>query len=161
MPRQHGIHERVVAVQQIEYGAIVANQFADEADRLLKHRLAQIVREGGEAFAVDGVAFLEAAEVEPVAAEFGGEPARAVVFQHPTNLRAQHGIFPQIASGRTRQQRFVGHRRPEEIAQPAGKRVIREGFGKHWAGPAGPAKAGRHRSRGRQRRKVASAFRRT
>ena len=45
---------------------------------LLKH---------GEALAIDRVVFLEAPEIEPVASELGGQPARAFVLQHPADLR--------------------------------------------------------------------------
>ena len=48
---------------------VVADHVLDEPDRLLEHRLAQVVVEAGEALAVDGIVLLEAAEVQPVAGE--------------------------------------------------------------------------------------------
>ena len=100
MLRQNGIGERVVAVQHVEHRAVVANDVADEPDRLLEHRVAQLVAELGKALAIDRVVLVEAAEVEPVASELGGQPARALVLQHPADLGEQHRFVTQLAGGR-------------------------------------------------------------
>jgi hypothetical protein len=64
--------------------------------------------EAGEALAVDGVVLLEAAEVEPVAAELDGQAAGTVVLQHAPGLGGEHlgpvqvagrGVREQLASG--------------------------------------------------------------
>ena len=88
---QHRVHEGVVAVQQIQNRAVVVDQIGEEADRLLEHRLAQLIVEARESLAVHGIEVFEMAEVQPVAAEFRGEAARTIVFQHAAGLREQHG----------------------------------------------------------------------
>ena len=88
---------------------------------------AQLVVEAREPLAVDAVVLLEAAEVEPVAAELGGQAADAVV------AAASAGPAAASTSGRCRSPAAawasssrVGHARPEEVAQPAGQRVVRQ-----------------------------------
>ena len=85
---------------------------------------AQLVAELREALAIDRVVLVEAPEVEPVAAELRGQPARALVFQHAAHLREQHRFVAQIAGGGARRQLGVRHARPQEVAQPARERVI-------------------------------------
>ena len=74
---QHRIDKGIFAVQDVEQRAVVAEEIVHKAHGLLEHGLAQFVGETGEAFAVDGIVFFEAAEIEPVAGEFGGEPRAA------------------------------------------------------------------------------------
>src|ERR1035441_7439474 len=62
-------------------------------------------------------------EIEPVATEFGRQPARALVFHHPAGLRDQDVRPLQIARRRVRQQLLVGHAGPKEITEPAGESV--------------------------------------
>jgi hypothetical protein len=95
-------------------------------DGLLEHRLAQIVVKLGKRSRSTEVDRFEAAEIEPVAAEFGGQPAHAVVFQHAARLRQQHVGPLQIARRGVRQQFLVGHAGPQEITQPAGQFVPAE-----------------------------------
>ena len=102
MLREHGIDERVGAIQHVENRPVVSDHIADEPDRLLEHRLAQLVAELRKALAIDGVVLLEAPEVEPVAGELGGESARPLVFHHPADLGGEDGVLVQIAGGRMR-----------------------------------------------------------
>ena len=79
-----------------------------------------------EPLAIDAVVLLEPAEVEPVAAELGGQAADAVVAQHPPGLGDEHLGPVQVAGGGAGQQLLVGHARPEEVAQAAGQGVVRQ-----------------------------------
>ena len=79
-----------------------------------------------EPLAVDAVVLLEPAEVEPVAAELGGQAADAVVAQHPPGLGDEHLGAVQVAGGGPGEQLVVGHARPEEVAQAAGQGVVRQ-----------------------------------
>ena len=63
---------------------------ADEPDRLLEHRLAQLVGELREALAIDRVVLFEAAEVEPVAAELGRQPRARSSFSIRRTCAMQH-----------------------------------------------------------------------
>ena len=83
---------------------IALDQVDEEADRLLEHRLAQLVVEAREPLAIDAVVLLEAAEVEPVAAELRGQAADAVVAQHAPGLRDEHLRLVQVAGGGMGQQ---------------------------------------------------------
>ena len=70
-------------------GPVVLDHVQEEPDRLLEHRPPQLVVERREAAAIDAVVLLEPAEVEPVAAELGGQPPHAVVAEHPPGLGRQ------------------------------------------------------------------------
>src|SRR5262249_50096557 len=120
---QGAVHERVVPVQHIQNRAVTLDHVGNEPDGLLEHRFSKLVRENGEAFAVHRVVILKPTEVQPGAREFRGHPARAVVFQHPANLRRKHGRLPKVIGGGVGEQFFIGHAGPEEVTQPAGKRV--------------------------------------
>ena len=80
----------------------------------------------GEPLAIDAVVLLEAAELQPVAGEFRGQAADAVVAEHAPRLRDQHLRLVQVARGGVGQQLVVGHARPEEVAQPAGQGIVRQ-----------------------------------
>ena len=126
MPGEGRIDERVVRVEQFVDGTIVLDEVDEETDRLFEHRSPQLVIECREPRAIDAVVLLEAAEVEPVAAELGRQAPDAIIVQQPPRLGHQHPGSAQVTGGGTRQQRRVGHARPEEIAQAAGERVIRQ-----------------------------------
>ena len=116
---QHWIHKGVVAIDQVEHGAVVLNGVFDVADRFLKHGFAQIVVELGKALAIDGVVGFEETEVEPVAGELGGQAAHAGILHHAAGLRQQNCRFLQVVRGRVPQQLLVGHAGPQEVAQAA------------------------------------------
>ena len=79
VPGQGWIDESVVGVEKLEHGAILADEIYEEVDRLLEHRLAQLVGEAREELPIDAVVLLEAAEVEPVAGELSRQSAYARV----------------------------------------------------------------------------------
>ena len=99
---------------------------SDETNRLLEHRFAQLVREAREPLAVDGVVFLEPANVEPVAGKLGRQAPGAPILQHSPGLRGEHLGLVQIAGRGMLHQLFVRHARPEEVAQAARERIVGE-----------------------------------
>src|SRR6478609_3390087 len=104
MFRQGRVHERVVAVQKIQHGAVFAHEVGEKAERLLEHRPTEFVVEGGETFAVDGVVLLEAAKIQPVSGKLSREIAKAIVLQHPARLgRKDRGVL-KLAGGGAREQ---------------------------------------------------------
>lgn len=100
MRRQGAIHERVAAVQHIEHRAIVTDCVLDKPDWLLKHRLAEIAIEAGEALAVDVIVGFEMAKIEPVAAELSCKTAHPLILQHAASLGQQNILLLQIAGRR-------------------------------------------------------------
>ncbi len=127
MPGEGGVDECVLAVDELGHRPVALDQIHEEPDRLLEHRPPQLVVERREPAAVDAVVLLEPAEVEPVAAELGGQAAHAVVAEHSPGLGRQHVGLVQVARLGVREQLLVGHARPEEVAQPAGQVVVRQG----------------------------------
>ena len=75
--------------------------------------------------AIDALEPVEAVEPEPLAEELGREPARLRVAQHPAGLALQFRGLPQPTPGGRRAELLVGHRRPEEEAEPAGELPVR------------------------------------
>ena len=142
MPREGRVDEGVGGVEEVGEGAVGAQDVVEEADGFLEHGLAQGVVEGGEADAVDGVVFLEAAEVEPVAAELDGESADAVVLDHALRLGGEDFGTMQGAGIGTREQGGIRRAGPEEVAEAVGEGVIGERHGA--GGRAGLAAEGEH-----------------
>ena len=94
---------------------------------LLEHRRAQVVGELGEAVAIDGVALVEAAEIQPVAAEFQRQGANARESRSMRWVCAAKHLGPmQIARSRVRHQFVVRHAGPEEVTQAVCQIVIRK-----------------------------------
>lgn len=112
----------VLGVEEVEDGAVAADDVFDEADGLFEHGLAEVVVEGGEAAAVDGVVGFEAAEVEPVAGELGGEAAGAGVGEHAAGFGGEGGGIGAEVAGGASEELAVGHAGPEEVAEAAGER---------------------------------------
>ena len=125
MSGENWIDERVIGIQKREHRTIVLRDVDKESKRLFVHRLSQFVVEFGETLAVDSVVLFEPPHVEPVATEFHGQPANAVVAQHPLGLGCEHFGTGQIARRRMRQQLVIGHTRPQKITQAAGQFVGR------------------------------------
>src|SRR6266540_3667180 len=75
MLRKRPVHEGVLTVEHVEHRAVALGDVREVAHRLLEHRLPEFVGKRGKTVAIDGVVLLEAAEVEPVAGELGGEAA--------------------------------------------------------------------------------------
>ena len=124
---ERGVHEGVLAVEQIEGGAVVLDEVGEEADGLFEHGLAEIVVEGGEALAVDGVVLFKAAEAEPVAGEFGGEAGGAGVLEQAAGLGGEDAGLAELAGGGEAEELVVGQAGPEEEAEAAGKGGVGEG----------------------------------
>ena len=124
MPGQGRVDERVFGVEQIVDGTIVFDQVDEKPDGLLEHRPPQLVVEGGEPRSIDAVVLFKAAKVEPVAAKFGRQATDSVVSEHAPSFGQQHWGLMKLAGRRSGHQCFVGHARPEEIAQPACQGVI-------------------------------------
>src|SRR6185369_7261783 len=96
----------------------------EETNRLLKHRLAQLVVETLKSLAVNGVVFFEAAKIEPVAAELGSQPTDAIILKHPPRLGDEDLASMKIPRLRVSQQFRVGHARPKDVTQTARQCVI-------------------------------------
>src|SRR5258708_1825724 len=99
MLRKQRVDECAIGVEKIEHRTILADNVDEESQRLFEHRPAELVREAGEALAVDAVVLFEAAKLEPVAGELGGQPAHAVVAQHPPRLGDDYRRLMQVACG--------------------------------------------------------------
>ena len=121
------------------------NHVFDKPDRLLEHRLSQIVGESREALAIHGIVRFKMARIEPVRRELSGQAARARVFQHSASLGNQHVAPCQVARGGMVQQLLIGHAGPQKIAEPAREVVSRERdcrvrrrqtLGRPWPDPA-------------------------
>ena len=69
MLHQDPVDESVIRIEELDYRTILMNEIDEEADRLLKHRLAQFVIEGFESLTIEAVMFLKAPEIEPIAPE--------------------------------------------------------------------------------------------
>jgi hypothetical protein len=121
---EDGVDERVLPVEQLEHRAVVANRVVEEADRLLEHRLPQVVGELGEPRAIDRVEVCELAEVEPVSAELDGQSSCPLVVEHAPRLSGERHGVAQLACCSEVEQRLVGHARPKKIAEPAGQGVV-------------------------------------
>ena len=96
----------------------------EERDGLLDHRVAQLGRVLGEEPLVGLGQVGQAADAEPLAGEVLGHRPRLRVGEHPPHLEREHlGLVEPPGVGQVRQLR-VGHRRPEEIREPAGQLVV-------------------------------------
>src|SRR5207253_2682555 len=97
-----------------------------EPNWLFEHRLPQLIAKRRKTAAIDAVVLLEAAEIEPVAAELHGQTSNAIVRQHSPGLCGENLRLMQVA-GRGAHQKFgIRHARPEEVTQSAGQFVIAE-----------------------------------
>ena len=68
----------------------------------------------------------ESTEIEPIAAELGGECANARVAEEAVSLPEEHVTMVKVAGGSVLEEFFIRHRGPEEIAEPVGERVVVE-----------------------------------
>src|SRR5205085_5936116 len=87
MAGQNWIHERVVAIDEIEYRPILIHHIEEKTNRLLKHCLAQFVVKRRKALAIHAVELLETAKIKPVAFKLRRQHATAGVLEHPAYLR--------------------------------------------------------------------------
>ena len=117
---------RVSAVDEIEDAAIVANDVFDEQLRLAPHRQPQVILEIGEAIAIAGDRF-EGAELQPLPAELFGERVGFGIAQHAPDLCGQHFWIAKRPGVRDPSQFCVRHARPQEVGQPAGQFMLRDG----------------------------------
>ena len=110
---QRFVQERVVGVEDVQHRAVVLEQVGEELDRLLVHRAAQ-AGERGEVPLALFVEVLEVVDVQPLAGELGGQPARLGIAQHPPRLGGEHfrlvqpairGGFAQFLVGRDDQRK--------------------------------------------------------
>ncbi len=114
MLRQHGIDEGVVAIQQVQHRAVVV-------DHVLRNRIGSwniasrrsLVKLGKRSRSTELMVF-EMAEIEPVAAEFGGQAAHRSSFSMRRACGQQHVGLLQIARRRVLQQFLVGHAGPRK-----------------------------------------------
>jgi hypothetical protein len=107
--REDRIDEGVLRPDEVEHRAVVRDDVEEEADRLLEHRPAQRAVEAREALAVDGVVLLEAAEIEPVAAELERQSAHAIVLEQAARLGDEHRGNVELAGGGMGEELGVGH----------------------------------------------------
>ena len=88
VPGQPLVEERVLAVEEVQDAAVLADDALEEQLALPAHREAQVVLEGGEALAVGGHR-LQRPELQPLAAERLHQRPRLGVLQHAADLRGQ------------------------------------------------------------------------
>ena len=112
-----GIHEGLVAVDEVPQVAPAAHRVHEHAPRLLAHRTREASGEARVAAAVGALASRDRSELEPLFAEALGERVGARVGQHFGRDRAYARRCVEVARGRARQQRVVGDGAPEEPGQ--------------------------------------------
>ena len=93
--RQPLIQERVVRVEEVENGAVLAQDVLEEQFRLLLHRHARVVGELRELDAVGHVRF-EGPRLQPLPAEVLHQRTGPGVLEHPPHLGFQHLRLPQL-----------------------------------------------------------------
>ena len=125
MLRQRLVQECVVRVDQFEHRAVAGEQVGEEPDGLLVQVGADL-GEGREVPLALLVVGVEVADLQPLAGELGGQAAGPLVADHPPRLRGQHVGVVEPARGGQPRQLVVGHRGPEEIAEPAGELPVRD-----------------------------------
>ena len=84
-------------------------QIGEELNRFLGHRAAQ-AGERGEMPVALFVEMLEVVDLQPVAGELGGKPARFRIAQHASRLGGEHFGLVESAVGRQLSQFVVGLR---------------------------------------------------
>ena len=114
------VEKRVVRIQDVQDRAVVLEHVGEEEDRLFVHGSAHRGERGEVPFALL-VQVVEVADVQPLAAEFGGQSASARIAQHSLHLRDQHVGLMESSGGGYRSQFFVRLRRPEEVTEPVGE----------------------------------------
>ena len=133
------VEERVVGKDDLVDGPVLPDDVLEEGDGLLVQRRPEPVGELGEPAGIDALEPVEAVEPQPLAEELRREPARLRVAQHPAGLALQLRGLPQPAPGGRRAELLVGHRRPEEEAEPAGELPVGQ---RHDPGPTGRRRLG-------------------
>ena len=105
------VHESVVGVEEIQYGAILVHDAFKEQFGFLLEGLAQVVVEIGK-FTAIGIGAFQIPKVEPLAGEIGAERVGAIVGQHAASLAFQDRGLVQLALNRQVQQLVVGDAGP-------------------------------------------------
>ena len=118
------VHEGVVGIDQLTDGAVVFQNAGKVEVCFLRHQRAQMTVEkvavGSGPIGRHGSQLVEA---QPVRNKTPGKGGGIFMIEHSLHLRPQHvGLFDFSVCGQ-REQLFIRHGRPEEVAQPAGELV--------------------------------------
>ena len=116
------VHKRVVRVEQRQDRSIVLEEIGEKQDRLLFHRPPQ-GRERWKDRLTLLVVLGKTVNVEPLRAEFRGQPPGLRVAEHPPRLHKERFGVCQLSGRGCPQKLSVGQRRPEKVAQPASQFV--------------------------------------
>ena len=120
VPGQTLVHERVVRIQKVQDGAVLAQDAFEQHLRFALKSLAQVVVEIRKLVRI-GIRTFQIPEVEPLTREVGDQRARPRIREHPARLPLENGGIVQLALGRQRQQFIVGNAGPEEEGQARGE----------------------------------------
>ena len=128
MVREALVEKRVIGVEQVRDGPVLAEDALDKQLGFPAHCLPEVVVEIDEAPRIrrDG---LEAAQVEPLRGEVGDEILRPVVGEHAADLGVEFRGIPQIAARGGVEQRVVGQAAPEKKRKARGQFEIADAVG--------------------------------
>ena len=90
MPCELGVHPCVVAVQQLQQAAVLAQQSGKELGRLGDHGLPQGRRELRELLGIGGRDRTQSPDAQPLAHKLFGQGAGLRVCEHPHHLCLQN-----------------------------------------------------------------------
>ena len=118
MTRQLLVEVGEITIHQVQNAAVLLDDLAGEAHRLLVHRLPQRVRILGEQVEVGFVVIPNVAELEPVAEELIGQRRRALVSQEAAGLRQENLYVVEPPCRGRPQQLLIRSCRPQKIREP-------------------------------------------
>ena len=110
------VQEGVVGIQEIQRTAVLTDYAFEEHLRFRQHRGAKAlieIRIGGAV----GLLRFQAAQMQPLAGEVGGQRLGLGIGQHARNLLLQNGRLAELALFGRHQQLFVGNAAPQEQRQ--------------------------------------------
>ena len=90
VPRQFGIHPGVIAVEQLEQAAVLAQQAGEELARLGHHGLSECRGELRELVGIGGGDRAQGPDAEPLARELFRQGPGLRIGQHPPHLGLEH-----------------------------------------------------------------------
>ena len=115
--REIGIHEGVIARDQVENRAVLGAQIVAKRGHLLAHRALHVVVESREKLRARA-RFADFVRAQPAEKKAGGEPLRALVREQPLHLRFEHRGLRELIFLRRREQFLVWNGRPEKERKP-------------------------------------------
>ena len=118
---QRAVDVGEVGVEQVGDLAVLADDLPEEQLRLAHHRSAQRLAEVGELARI-GRDRRQPAELQPLQPEARGQVLRARILEQAAGLGLEVGREPALA--RQGEELLVGHRTPEEVAEPRSQREV-------------------------------------